>query len=129
MSTGRWMDKEVVVHIHNGIWVRLKRWMKKWKSLSWVSLQPHELYSQWDSPGQNPGVGSLSFLQGIFPTQGWSPGLLHCRQNLYQLSYARSVSKAVLVCPFSCTVTESTLGEKLDIFLLIFKLVCTLVLC
>ena len=24
----------------------------------------------WDSPGQNTGVGSLSLLQGIFPTQG-----------------------------------------------------------
>ena len=31
-------------------------------------------------------VGSLSLLQGIFPTQGLNPGLLHCRQILYQLS-------------------------------------------
>ena len=29
----------------------------------------------WNSLGQNTGVGSLSFLQGIFPTQGWNPGL------------------------------------------------------
>ena len=28
------------------------------------------IYSPWDSPGQNSGVGSLSLLQGIFPTQG-----------------------------------------------------------
>ena len=28
------------------------------------SLQPHELYSPWNSPGQNTGVGSLSLLQG-----------------------------------------------------------------
>ena len=34
------------------------------------SLQPHELYSPWNSPGQNTGVGSLSLFQGIFPTQG-----------------------------------------------------------
>ena len=33
------------------------------------SLWPHGLYSPWNSPGQNPGVGSLSFLQGIFPTR------------------------------------------------------------
>ena len=33
------------------------------------SLLPHELYSPWISPGQNTGVGSLSLLQGIFPTQ------------------------------------------------------------
>ena len=51
------------------------------------SLQPHGLYSRWNSPGQNTGVGSLSLLQGIFPTQGLNPGLLHCRQILYQLSY------------------------------------------
>ena len=34
------------------------------------SLQPRGLYSPWNSPGQNIGVGSLSLLQGIFPTQG-----------------------------------------------------------
>ena len=32
-------------------------------------LQAHGLYSPWNSPGQNTGVGSLSLLQGIFPTQ------------------------------------------------------------
>ena len=31
--------------------------------------------------------GSRTLLQGIFPTQGLSPGLLHCRQSLYHLSY------------------------------------------
>ena len=40
----------------------------------------------WNSPGQNTGVGRLSLLQGIFPTQGSNPGLLHCRWILYQLS-------------------------------------------
>ena len=34
------------------------------------SLPSHGLYSPWNSPGQNTGVGSLSLLQGIFPTQG-----------------------------------------------------------
>ena len=48
------------------------------------SLQPHG-YSPWNSPGQNTGVGSLSLLQGIFPTQGLNPGLSHCRGILYQL--------------------------------------------
>ena len=50
------------------------------------SLQPHELYSPWNSLGQNTRVGSLSLLQGIFPTQGSNPGLSHCRRILYQLS-------------------------------------------
>ena len=33
----------------------------------------------WDSPGNNIGVGCHALLQGIFPTQGWNPGLPHCR--------------------------------------------------
>ena len=59
----------------------------------WVvsdSLRPHRLYSPWNSPGQNTGVGSLSLLQGIFPTQGSNPGLLHYRRILYQLSHKGS---------------------------------------
>ena len=54
------------------------------------SLQPHGLYSPWNSPAQNTGVGSLSLLQGIFPTQGSNPGLLHWRRILYQLSHKGS---------------------------------------
>ena len=92
------------------------------------SLQPHVLYSPWNSPGQNigvgslsllpwrdpnpgikprspalqadsfpaegkpknTGVGSLSLLQGTFPTQESNQGLLHGRQILYQLSYQGS---------------------------------------
>ena len=47
------------------------------ESLSVVSncLRSHGLYSPWNSPGQNTGVGSLSLLQGIFPTQGPNTGL------------------------------------------------------
>ena len=51
------------------------------------SLRPHGLCSPWNSPGQNTGMGSLSLLQQIFPTQESNRGLLHCRQILYQLSY------------------------------------------
>ena len=54
------------------------------------ALQPHGLYSPWNSPGQNTRVGSLFLLQGIFPTQGSNPGLPHCRQILYQLSHKGS---------------------------------------
>ena len=50
------------------------------------NLWPHGLYRPWNSPGQNTGLGSLSLLQGIFPTQGLNPGLPHCRRILYQLS-------------------------------------------
>ena len=40
-------------------------------------------------PG-NTHVGSHSLLQGIFLTQGSNPGLLHCRQILYQLRHQRN---------------------------------------
>ena len=49
---------------------------------SWLGSSIHG-----DSPGKNTGVGSLSLLQGIFPTQELNHGLLHCRWILYQLSY------------------------------------------
>ena len=40
-----------------------------------------------ESPSQNTGVDIHSLLQGILPTQESNPGLLHCRQILYQLSH------------------------------------------
>ena len=68
------------------------KWKVKVKSLSRVQLfaTPWTIYSPWNSPGQNTGVGSLSLLQGIFPTQGSNPGLLYCRRILYQLSHQGS---------------------------------------
>ena len=57
------------------------------------SFRPHGLYSLWNSPGQNTGVGSLSLLQGIFPTQGLNSGLPHCRWILYQLNHQGSPVK------------------------------------
>ena len=51
---------------------------------------PHGLYSPWNAPGQNTGMGSCFLLQGIFPTQGLNPGLLHCRWIPYQLSHKGS---------------------------------------
>ena len=44
----------------------------------------------WDLPGKNTGVGYHFLLQGIFRTQKLKPGLLHCRQILYWLSYKGS---------------------------------------
>ena len=49
-------------------------------------LKPTRLLCPWDFPGKDTGVGCHFLLQGIFPTQGSNPGLLHCRQILYQLS-------------------------------------------
>ena len=70
----------------------------------WVVLSSRPVFSLSDlnSPGQNAGVGSLFFLQGIFPTQGSNPGLSHCRQILYQLSHQESPRILELVAyPFS----------------------------
>ena len=52
-------------------------------SLPGSSVQRH-------SPGKNTRVDCHALLQGIFPTEGSNPGLLHCRQILYQLSYQGS---------------------------------------
>ena len=57
------------------------------------SLRPHGLYSLWNSPGQNTGVGSLSLLQGIFPPQGMKLGLPNFQCSLYQLSQTEAHTK------------------------------------
>ena len=56
-------------------------------SLQPYGLQPTRLLCPWDFQGKNTRVGCHFLLQGIFPTQGSNPGLLLCRQILYQLSY------------------------------------------
>ena len=43
-----------------------------------------------DSPGKNFAMGCHALLQGIFSTQGWNPGLWHCRQIIYHLSHQGS---------------------------------------
>ena len=66
-----------------------ERW--KWsRSVMSDSLGPPWLLRPWDFPGKSTGVGCHFLLQGIFPTQGLNPGLLHCRQTLYPLSHQGS---------------------------------------
>ena len=71
------------------------------------SLQPHGLYSPWNSPGQNTGVGSLSLLQGIFPTQGLNLGLLHCRYIPYHLIHQGSPATLVTLSNNAARYTGS----------------------
>ena len=61
-------------------------------------IEPRSLALQVDSlpaepPGKpkNTGVGSLSLLQGIFPTQESNQDVLHCRWIIYPLSYQGSL--------------------------------------
>ena len=66
------------------------------------SLWHNRLYSPWNFPGQNTGIGSLSLLQGILPTQRSNPDLPHCRWILYQLRHQGSPRILEwIACPFS----------------------------
>ena len=51
------------------------------------TLQVDSLPSELPGRPKSTGMGSLSLLQGIFPIQQSSQGLLHYRRILYQLSY------------------------------------------
>ena len=42
---------------------------------------PTRFLCRWDLPGKNTGVGCHFLLQGIFPTRGLNPCVLHCRQT------------------------------------------------
>ena len=69
----------------------LQKWSEVKVAQSCLTLcDPMEFHSPWNSLGQNTGVGSLSLLQGIFPTQGSNPDLPHCRWIFYQLSHKGS---------------------------------------
>ena len=58
-------------------------------------LQPAKLLCPWNSPDKSTRMGCRSLLQGIFPTQGSNPGLLHCRHILYHLSHLGSPKVSV----------------------------------
>ena len=66
---------------------KVSKWVSESCSVVSDSLWPHGLYSLWNSPGQNTGVGSCSLLQEIFSIQESNQGFLHCRQILYHLSH------------------------------------------
>ena len=59
-------------------------------SLRPCGLSPPGSFVLGDSSGKNTGVGCLALLQGIFPTHGSNPGLLHHRKILYYVSHQGS---------------------------------------
>ena len=89
-----WLYLEKVPEKHLLYWPHQSLWLRESESESRSvlsdSLRPQGLHSPWNSLGPNTGVGSLSLLQCIFPTQGSNPGLLHYRWILYQLSHKGS---------------------------------------
>ena len=110
----------------------LERKRKKVKSLSHVQLFATpwtvactKLLCPWDFLGKNTGVGFHFLLQGIFPTQGSNPGLLHCRQTLYCLSHQGSPGESleqglkkkkkwILVLLYHLLVTRATYFNVAD---------------
>ena len=58
MSISTWMDKKVVVHIHNGILL-----LSHFSRVQPHRRQPTRLPHPWDSPGKNTGVGCHFLLQ------------------------------------------------------------------
>ena len=85
--------------LKNCYYYHLKKKESENLSVLSCSLRLYELYSP--SPGHSTGVGNLSLLQGIFPTQELNRGVLHCRQILYQLSRQGSPFGS-----FKCTPTQ-----------------------
>ena len=70
-----------------------------------------------EPPGKpkNTGVGSLSLLQGIFPTQESNQGLLHCRQILYQLSYLTNNTTLLSKSRYMLLTEYKSHGSQLDL--------------
>ena len=69
------------------------------------------LLCPWNSPGKNTGVGCLSLLQGIFPTQGSNPHRLHWRMDSLPMSHMGSplfhvnyLSLLPVSYPYSCHI-------------------------
>ena len=64
---------------------------------------------------KNTGVGSLSLLQEIYPTQESNQRLLHCRWILYQLSYQgshQSLKDLKQLCSLRAKITKQSLTER-----------------
>ena len=72
----------------------------------WIFVTPLtlacQLFCVWNSPSTNTGVDCHFLLQGIFLTQGLNPGLLHCGQIPYYLSY-REIPYMNLIVSKRCT--------------------------
>ena len=78
-------------------------------------LWPHKLYNPWTSPGQNTGVDSSSLLQGIIPTQRWSPGLptwqadsLPAEPLRILLEFNSTFQHCAFYCAFNICLASST---------------------
>ena len=78
-------------------------------------MQPDSLPAEPRGKPKNTGVGSLTFLQGIFPSQELNQGLLHCRWILYQLSYEGSPLAVPKVVQIQLRFLNGAPGDFLSI--------------
>ena len=103
--------------VHGILQARILEWVamqsSRGSSQPWYRTQVSHMATnslQCEPPGKpkNTGVGSLSLLQGIFPTQESNWGLLHCRQILYPLIYQGSLSidKSTILLSYTCKLLE-----------------------
>ena len=95
------MQKELPIRWEKMVFWKTRKCFRKYVcvcvsySVMLDSLQPHELKALQAPPfmkfsRQEYWVGCHFLLQGIFPTQGYDPGLPHCKQILYCLSHQGS---------------------------------------
>ena len=71
-------------------------------------LQLTRLLCPWNSSGKNIAMVSHFLLQGIFLIQGLNPGLLHCRQFLYQLNQKGSYQESLSIREMQIKTTVDT---------------------
>ena len=92
--------------------------------LEWVAISFSRGSSQPKDQTRVPRIADRCFtvlLQGIFPTHGSNPGLLHCRQILYCLNHqgslckvftAAAAAKSLQSCPTLCTPVPGILQAR-----------------
>ena len=94
-----------------------------WMESRSPTLLVHSLPSKPPGKPMNTGVGSLSFLQGIFHTQKSNQGLLQFRWFVYQLSYLESPDLICSQCIF--LPKWSMLFYSLLVFSMVFSDIST----
>ena len=80
---------------------------------SWTLCSPPGSSVHVDSPGKNTRMGCHALLQGIFPTQGLNPGILHCRWVLYCLSHQGSPNQSQRLDLWPCSSLPPANAEDL----------------
>ena len=71
--------------------------------------------NSWTVGQNNRRVGSLSLLQGIFPTQVLNPGLLHFKWILHQLTHKGSPWYDLNQISYGYTVEVTNRFKELDL--------------